>query len=83
MRCMPLHLAVMKSQPAVALHCSSSARTRVARRSRLFGARSCGLMAHDMVSMLLDAGAKLRVPAAVALGRDADVPACCAEIPAH
>jgi len=75
MRYMPLHLAVIKRQPAVARallelganpECLDEAFFTPLDHAALLGAS-------DMVTLLLDAGAKLRLPAAAALGRDADV----------
>jgi ankyrin repeat protein len=75
MRSMPLHLAVIKRQPAVLrtllelganLECLNEAAFTPLDHAALLGAS-------DMVSILIDAGATLRLPAAVALGRDADV----------
>ena len=75
MRCMPLHLAVIQRQPAVVrallelganLECLDEAGFTPLDHAALIGAS-------DMVSILIDAGAKLRLPAAAALGRDADV----------
>lgn len=75
MRCMPLHLAVIQRQPAVVrallelganLECLDEAGFTPLDHAGLIGAL-------DMVSILIDAGAKLRLPAAAALGRDADV----------
>lgn len=75
MRSMPLHLAVIKRQPAVVrallelganLECLDEAGFTPLDHAALLGAS-------DMVSILIDAGAKLRLPAAAALGRDADV----------
>jgi ankyrin repeat protein len=75
MRSMPLHLAVIKRQPAVVrallelganLECLDEAGFTPLDQAALLGAS-------DMVSILIDAGAALRLPAAAALGRDADV----------
>jgi ankyrin repeat protein len=75
MRFMPLHLAVVKRQPAVAralldlganIECLDEAFFTPLDHAALIGAS-------DMVSILIDAGAQLRLPAAAALGRDADV----------
>lgn len=72
---MPLHLAVIQRQPAVVrallelganLECLDEAGFTPLDHAGLIGAL-------DMVSILIDAGAKLRLPAAAALGRDADV----------
>ena len=79
MRCMPLHLAVIKHQSAVVrallelganLECLDEAGFTPLDHAALLGA-SGG--ASEMVSSLIDAGAKLRLPAAAALGRDTDV----------
>jgi ankyrin repeat protein len=75
MRSMPLHLAVTKRQPAVVrallemganLECLDEAGFTPLDQAALLGAS-------DMVSTLIDAGATLRLPAAAALGRDADL----------
>lgn len=75
MRCMPLHLAVIKRQPAVVgtllelganIECLDEAFFTPLDRAAMQGAP-------EMVSILMDAGAKLRLPSAAALGRDADV----------
>jgi ankyrin repeat protein len=75
MRSMPLHLAVIQRQPAVLrallelganLECLDEGGFTPLDHAALLGAS-------DMVSILIDAGAKLRLPAAAALGRDADV----------
>jgi ankyrin repeat protein len=75
MRSMPLHLAVIKRQSAVVrvllelganLECLDEAGFTPLDQAALLGAS-------DMVSILIDAGATLRLPAAAALGRDADV----------
>jgi ankyrin repeat protein len=75
MRSMPLHLAVLKRQPAVA-------RALIQLGANLESLDQAGftpldhaamLGAPDLVSILTEAGAVLRLPAAAALGRDADV----------
>jgi len=75
MRPMPLHLAVTHRQPTVAsallelganIECLDEAGFTPLDLAALLGAS-------DMVSILIDAGAKLRLPAAAALGREADV----------
>jgi ankyrin repeat protein len=75
MRLMPLHLAVIKRQPAVVglllelganVECLDEAGFTPLDHAALLGAS-------DVVSMLLEARAELRLPAAAALGRDADV----------
>jgi ankyrin repeat protein len=75
MRFMPLHLAVVKRQPAVVrallelganVECLDEAFFTPLDHAALIGAS-------DMVTILIDAGAELRLPAAAALGRDADV----------
>jgi ankyrin repeat protein len=71
----PLHLAVIKRQPAVV-------RTLLELGANIESLDEAGFTpldraamigAPEIVSVLLDAGAKLRLPAAAALGRDADV----------
>ena len=75
MRCMPLHLAVIHRQPAVV-------RALLELGANLESLDEAGFTpldhaalngAADIVSFLIDSGAKLRLPAAAALGRDADV----------
>jgi ankyrin repeat protein len=75
MRPMPLHLAVIQRQPAVVrtlldlganLECLDEAGFTPLDHAALLGAS-------DIIPMLIDAGAELRLPAAAALGRDADV----------
>lgn len=75
MRPMPLHLAVIKRQPAVV-------RTLLELGANTESVDEAGftpldhaamLGSSEMVSILMDAGARLRLPAAAALGRDADV----------
>ena len=75
MRLMPLHLAVIKRQTAVMglllelganVECLDEAGFTPLDHAALLGAS-------DMVSMLVKAGAELRLPAAAALGRDADI----------
>ena len=75
MRPMPLHLAVIQRQPAVVtallelganIECLDEAGFTPLDHAALLGAP-------ETVSMLMDAGATLRLPAAAALGRDADV----------
>jgi ankyrin repeat protein len=75
MRSMPLHLAVIKRQPAMVRallelganpECLDEAGFTPLDHAALHGAS-------EMVAILMDAGAKLRLPAAAALGRDADV----------
>ena len=75
MRSMPLHLAVIQRQPAAMrvllelganLECLDEAGFTPLDHAALLGAS-------DMISILIDAGAELRLPAAAALGRDADV----------
>lgn len=71
----PLHLAVLKRQAAVVrvllelganLESVDEAGFTPLDRAALLGVS-------DLISILVDAGAKLRLPAAAALGRDADV----------
>jgi ankyrin repeat protein len=75
MRRMPLHLAVIKNQPAaMTTLLSLGANTESldeAGFSALDLAALCGR--HDLAAVLLERGAKVRLPAAVALGRTADV----------
>jgi len=75
MRCMPLHLAVIHRQPAVV-------RTLLELGANVESLDEAGFTpldhaalngASDIVSILIDSGAKLRLPSAAALGRDADV----------
>ena len=75
MRLMPLHLAVVKRQPAVLrallelganIECLDEAGFTPLDHAAMLGAS-------DMVSILMESGAALRLPAAAALGRDADV----------
>ncbi len=72
---MPLHLAVIHRQPAMV-------RALLELGANLESLDEAGFTpldhaalnsASDMVSILIDSGAKLRLPAAAALGRDADV----------
>ena len=75
MRPMPLHLAVIKGQPI-------AVRTLLELGANIESLDEAGftpldhaamLGATDLVSIFMDAGAKLRLPAAAALGRDGDV----------
>ncbi len=75
MRCMPLHLAVIHRQPAavrVLLELGANVESLdEAGFTPLDHAAMIG--ASDMVSILVDAGAQLRLPAAAALGRNIDI----------
>ncbi len=75
MRCMPMHLAVIHRQPAALralLELGANLESRdEAGFTPLDHAALIG--ASDMVSILIDAGAELRLPAAAALGRHADI----------
>jgi len=75
MRRMPLHLAVMKNQPAaVTMLLNLGADTESLDEAGFSALDLASLLgASDIVSILLDAGAALRLPAAAALGRDAEV----------
>lgn len=75
MRYMPLHLAVIKNQPAaVTMLLDLRANTESLDEAGFSALDHAALLgASGLVSLLLDAGAKLRLPAAAALGRDADV----------
>jgi ankyrin repeat protein len=75
MRYMPLHLAVIKRQPGslvtlldlgANIECLDEAGFTPLDHAAVLGAS-------DMISILIDAGAMLRLPAAAALGRDAEV----------
>ncbi len=75
MRCMPTHLAVIHRQPA-------ALRVLLELGANLESLDEAGftpldhaalLGASDMVSLLIDAGAELRLPAAAALGRHTEV----------
>jgi len=75
MRPMPLHLAVMKNQPAALTTLldlgANTESVDEARFSALDLAAFNGR--HDLAQMLLERGAKVRLPAALALHRTADV----------
>lgn len=75
MRPMPLHLAVMHRQPAVLRTLLELGANLESLDESTFTPLDHAAMLgeSEMVAMLLDAGANLRLPAAVALGRDADV----------
>ena len=75
MKPMPLHLAVIKRQPAVVRALLELGANVESLDEAGFTPldRAAMLGATDMISILTDAGAKLRLPAAAALGRDADV----------
>ncbi|HEY1578383.1 MAG TPA: ankyrin repeat domain-containing protein [Terracidiphilus sp.] len=75
MKSRPLHLAVIKRQPAVV-------RTLLELGANIESLDEAGftpldraaiVRASEMVSILIETGAKLRLPAAAALGRDAEV----------
>jgi ankyrin repeat protein len=84
MRSMPLHLAVMKNQPAALTTLldlgANTESIDEARFSALDLAAFNGR--HDLAQVLLERGAKVRLPAAVALHRNTDVEIC-EEIPAR
>jgi ankyrin repeat protein len=71
----PLHLAVVKRQPAaLAVLLELGADTEAEDNAGLTALDEAALSgADDMVELLIDHGARLRLPAAVALGRSADV----------
>jgi ankyrin repeat protein len=75
MRCMPMHLAVIHRQPAalrVLLELGANIESLdQAGFTPLDHAALIG--ASEMVSILMDAGAEVRLPAAAALGRDSNV----------
>lgn len=75
MRPRPLHLAVTKRQPAVMRALLELGANVESLDEAGFTAldRAAMMGASEMVAMLEDAGAQLRLPAAAALGRDADV----------
>ncbi len=75
MRPMPLHLAVIKRLPSMVETLLELGANRESLDEAGFTPldHAALLGASDIVAMLLDAGANLRLPAAAALGRDADV----------
>jgi ankyrin repeat protein len=75
MRCMPLHLAVIKRQPAsLVTLLDLGANTESIDEARLTALDRAALRGEsDIARMLLERGAKIRLPAAFALGRTGDV----------
>jgi len=75
MRPMPLHLAVMKNQPAsLTTLLDLGANTESLDEARFSALDLAALnRRHNMAQVLLERGAKVRLPAAVALHRTADV----------
>ena len=75
MRLMPLHLAVLKRQPAVVRALLELGANLESLDEAGFTSLDHAAMlgASDLVAVLIDAGASLRLPAAAALGRDAEV----------
>src|SRR6202044_1648945 len=75
MRSMPLHLAVMKNQPAAATTLLDLGANIEAIDEARFSALDLAAFEgrHELAQLLLDRGAKVRLPAAVALHRHADV----------
>jgi ankyrin repeat protein len=75
MKPMPLHLAVLKRQPAVVRELLNLGANPESLDEAGFTPldHAALLGVSDLVSILIDAGAKLRLPAAAALGRDADI----------
>jgi ankyrin repeat protein len=75
MRRMPLHLAVGKNQPAAVTTLLDLGANTESLDEAGFSALDLAALigASNMVSILINAGSMLRLPAAAALGRDADV----------
>jgi ankyrin repeat protein len=75
MRSMPLHLAVIKNQPAaVTTLLNLGANTEAIDEARFSALDLAALYGrHDLAQVLLERGAKVRLPAAAALHRTADV----------
>ena len=75
MRYMPLHLAVIKNQPAaLTTLLDLGANTESIDEARFSALDLAALYGrHDLAQVLLERGAKVRLPAAVALHRTADV----------
>ena len=75
MRCMPLHLAVIKNQPtSVTTLLDLGANTESLDEAGFSALDRAALDGrHDLAQALLERGAKVRLPAAVALHRTADV----------
>jgi ankyrin repeat protein len=75
MRSMPLHLAVLKNQPAaLTTLLDLGADTESIDQARFSALDLAALEGrHDLVQVLLERGAKVRLPAAVALHRTTDV----------
>jgi ankyrin repeat protein len=75
MRCMALHLAVIQQQPeAVRALLELGANIESLDEAGFTPLDHAALLGtSNTVSILIDAGAKLRIPAAAALGRDADI----------
>ena len=75
MRPMPLHLAVMKNQPASMTTLLDLGANTESLDEAGFSALDLAALrgSHDLVQALLECGAKVRLPAAVALHRTADV----------
>jgi ankyrin repeat protein len=77
MRPMPLHLAVMKSQPAAMTTLLDLGANTESLDEAGFSALDLAALdgRHDLAQVLLERGAKVRLPAAVALHRTTDVEA--------
>jgi ankyrin repeat protein len=75
MRSMPLHLAVMKNQPAALAMLLDLGANMESLDEAGFSALDLAALRgrHDLAQVLLERGAKVRLPAAVALHRSADV----------
>jgi len=75
MRARPLHLAVIKRQPAVVRALLELGANLESLDEAAFTPldQAAMLGVSEIVSILIDAGARMRLPAAAALGRDADV----------
>jgi len=75
MRSMPLHLAVMKNRPASVMTLLDLGANTESLDEAGFSALDLAAFAgrHDLAQLLLERGAKLRLPAAVALHRSAEV----------
>lgn len=75
MRGMPLHLAVIKNQPAAVTTLLDLGANTESLDEAGFSALDLAALhgRHDLAQLLLERGAKLRLPAAVALDRTADV----------
>lgn len=75
MRSMPLHLAVIKNQPASAMTLLDLGANMESLDAAGFSALDLAALygRHELAQVLLERGAKVRLPAAVALRRTADV----------